>query len=271
MVGCALYTAVFMARIPLWFVPLQRAVELPSRSLHQAIAKVSVHIIGESGSLELRSGVYLVLVAGVLPWLLAAFAGRGRPYALGFRRPNRLAWRLILIAYLLAIPPIWWMTAAPQFPRYYLHELERAGVVAFLLYYFVNMLTEHFFFHGVILALCRPGGRWPTRPPLIEDARSGMRRWLQWLGFAQPTTGAQGIRRLSVWLGLEESCWIAILTSALLFALVHVGKNSRELLLSLPGAVAQGFLAYRTNSWLTPWLLHLGTAGTAMLFVVLNR
>ena len=270
--GCGLYTALFLARVPSWWpVRLRGALEAPARIIHQAIAKSSGYATGGIGSLEFRSGVYLLVVAGVLPWMFAAFLGRGHPYSLGFRMPNRLAWRVILIGYLFSLPLLWWMTADPKFPPYYLRQLERAGVVAFLLYYFVNMLTEHFFFHGVILALCRPGGRWPAPPPIAQDARHRIRLWLQWFGLDQPTGGARGVRRLSAWLGLPEACWVAIVTSAILFAVVHVGKNSRELLLSFPGAVAQAFLAYRTNSWLTPWLLHMGTAGTALLIVVLNR
>jgi membrane protease YdiL (CAAX protease family) len=76
------------------------------------------------------------------------------------------------------------------------------------------------------------------------------------------------MHRLTRWIGLPADCVPAILTSTTLFGLVHVGKDPRELLLSLPGGVALAYIAYRTNSWLTVFVLHLATAGTAFLMIV---
>ena len=59
--------------------------------------------------------------------------------------------------------------------------------------------------------------------------------------------------------------------SALLFAAVHLGKDPRELILSLPGGIALGYISYRTNTWLIPFLLHASTAGMACALMLLMR
>jgi hypothetical protein len=218
---------------------------------------------------ELRSGIYLLIVAGAVPWLIALLFGRGRPRDIGLRRANLLGWRLALVGYVLSLPFLLWMVRSPDFAPSYLRQLERSGGVAFCLYYTMNMLTEHFLLHGVLLAAFRPGLRWPSPAPLPSEAPTDCRPLLRWLGFAQLTHGATGLQRATRWIGLPDGCVIAVLASAMLFGLVHVPKDTRELLLSVPGGVALAYLAYRTNTWLTPFVLHLATAGTALALVLL--
>jgi len=213
--------------------------------------------------------MYLLIVAGVIPWLLALLLGRGRPQDIGLRRANLLGWRLALVGYVLSLPFLWWMARSPDFALSYLRQFERAGGLAFCLYYTVNMLTEHFFLHGVLLAAFRPGRRWPAPAPLPSEAPADSRPILRWLGLAQPAHGAARLQRITRWVGLPDGCITAILASAMLFGLMHLPKDTRELLLSVPGGIALAFLAYRTNTWLTPFGLHLATAGTAFALVLL--
>jgi membrane protease YdiL (CAAX protease family) len=79
------------------------------------------------------------------------------------------------------------------------------------------------------------------------------------------------MRRFNRWIGLPSGCVPAILTSAMLFSLVHVGKDPRELMLSLPGGLALAYISYRTDSWLTVLVLHLATAGTACAMLAAAR
>jgi membrane protease YdiL (CAAX protease family) len=68
---------------------------------------------------------------------------------------------------------------------------------------------------------------------------------------------------------LQDHCILPILVSGLLFAAVHLGKDPRELALSLPGGIALGYVSYRTNTWLIPFLLHALNAGTACALMLL--
>ena len=224
-----------------------------------------------SASAELRGGAYIIVVSVVIPWLILTLARRGRPVDVGFRRPNRVGWRVVVIGFALALPLLLWMVQGPRFPAYYLPRLDRAGTWVFILYYVVNMSGEHFFFHGVLLAACRGGHRWPAPAPIATNAPSGPRRALQWLGLAQPIDGAHGVARVTRWIGLPGGCVPAVCTSGALFALIHVGKDPRELALSLPGGIVLAYVAYRTNSWLIPFVLHLATAGAACAMMVAMR
>lgn len=215
-----------------------------------------------------RSGLYLLLVAGLIPWLTLGLLRHGHPYDLGCRVPNRYGWRVLLVGYLIAVPFLVWMVRGTRFAGPYLTQLERYGGAAFSAYYVVNMLTEHFLFHGAFLAAFRVGHRWPGPPPVQARATAGRMRVLHWLGLAQPTDGVSGPSRVIRWLGLPAGCVPAICASAALFGLVHAGKDSRELLLSVPGGIALAYIAYRTNSWFTPFVLHVATAGTACAMFV---
>lgn len=214
-------------------------------------------------------GVYLLVTAGFIPWLAAAGLGLRRPAMIGMRIPNRYALRILPVAYLLALPFLVWMVRSPTIGSPYLNQLHRLGATVYLAYYLVNMLTEHFLLHGVVLGVCHRDGRWP----MVTDNASALagrpRGFLAWLGLAQPTGDARGLERFRRWFGLPHGCTAAILTSGVLFGLVHLSKDPRELLLAFPGGVAQAFLAYRTNSWLTPFALHLTTAATALGMMLL--
>lgn len=240
----------------------------PSRWMYGLIDD-GLRLMGsEAHATEIPATVYLVFITGVVPWAALALSGRGRPYDLGIRRPNRYGWRITLVGYLISVPFLIWMVRGQGFATPYLRELGRAGPTGFTLYYFVNMLGEHFFFHGALLAVFRAGQRWPPPAPVAVDATNTLARALQWIGLVQPTRGTKGARRVIRWTGLPDGCLPAIAASAMLFGLIHVGKDPRELVLSIPGGVALGYMAYRTDTWLTPFVLHLATAGTACLIIV---
>lgn len=214
---------------------------------------------------------YLGLVAGIVPLVAALIVCRGRVSGFGLRMPNRIGWRILAIGYVCSLPFLLWMAASPSFGAPYIRDLRRAGAPTFYSYYAINMLTEHFFLHGVILGLLRHNGRWPN-PPNVERDRtaSRLKRTLQWVGLAQQVKPGKPLANIRQWVGLPERCVGPLIVSAILFAAVHFGKNPRELALSLPGGIGVAYIAYRTNTWITSYLLHLATAGTVFLWILIR-
>lgn len=216
--------------------------------------------------------VKLTVVSGLLPWLAMAAIGRWRPSEMGTRIPNRYGWRVLVVAYVIAMPFLFWMVRGADFADTYLPAWRRSASI-FLGYYLTNMLWEHFLFHGVMLAAFRGDRRWPAAAPIDGAPRTGWIRPLHWIGLAQTRGKTEDARagawqRTVRWFGLPQGCVFAIVGSGLLFGFIHWGKDARELVLSLPGGVAMAYLAYRTNSWLVPFLLHLATAGTAFIILL---
>jgi hypothetical protein len=216
----------------------------------------------------LRHGTYCVISGIVLPWIILTAVGRGRPRDIGLRRPNAIAWRVLALSVIASIPFLVWMVRSASFAPYYQPQL-RQGAAAFLTYYSVNMISEHFLFHGVMLAALRRGIRWPAPAPVSVEPARGWIRPLRWIGLAQPTTGERGVRRITAWLGLPVGCVCGVVVSGLMFGAAHIGKDGREFLLSFPGGMASAYIAYRTNSAVVPFLLHAAAAGAACLMMVL--
>jgi len=260
--------AFFVQPLTTWPAWLRDPLRLPKDVMMQAIGQAVRLATGELRSHELRAGLYLFVTSGLLPWMLSAAVGRWRPGDLGFRRPSRYGWRLLAVGYVVAFPFLVWMARGAQFADPYLSQWRRSGAVAFGVYYFAAMLVEHFLLQGVVLATCRPGRRWPAARSDESAGGRGWRRLLQWVGLAQPIGGGGPSTRLTAWLGLAPRCLPAVLVSGLMFGLVHFGKHPRELLLSLPGGIAQAWMAYRSNTWLIPFALHLATAATTLLLML---
>ncbi|MFQ5414220.1 MAG: CPBP family intramembrane glutamic endopeptidase, partial [Phycisphaerae bacterium] len=268
-VYCTLTLCIPHAWYPDW---LQHAIHTFRRGVRSVLEdSVAVFDLGRMRH-DVVLGGYLVLVAGVLPWVAMACLGRGRPSDIGLRMPNRYGWRILLVAYVASLPVVSWMVDSPDFAPYYLGHLRR-GRTAFLTFYAVNMLAEHVLFHGVLLAALRRTGRWPVHVPMHVGPGRPLGRTLQWIGLAQPVDRA-GATMSSLWsrgrrwIGLPDGCVAAVLLSGVLFAWMHVGKDLREAALSLPGGIAMAYVAYRTNSVLVPLLLHAATAGTACAMMV---
>ncbi len=281
---------------PGWLVRVSQ----DASGLAHAVARGTLSLAGiESASPLVRYAVYLAWTAGIVPLVVSLVLCRGRLERVGFRRPNRLAGRILLVGYGISLPFLLWMASSPSMAKGYLDQW-RQGAEAFLVFYFVNMLVEHFFLHGAVLAWFRSGFRWPDPVPCrVDSDRAGV-RVLQWMGMAQTVqpeesttrspessgevnvpsgTGAGGDAeragcttfpaRVGRWLGLPGGCLFPIGASALLFAGVHLGKDPHELVLSLPGGAALAYIAYRTNTWLVPFALHVLTAGTTFVLMLL--
>jgi hypothetical protein len=260
------YCVAFIARPPTWLPKeLRNWAAAPSAAVRSAIRSALAAVGQEQAHADVRMSVYLIVTAAIVPWLIMSVLGAYRPRDLGIRPPNRLGIRLLLVCFVVSVPFVWWMARGSGMAAYYLPHLKRSGAAWFLGSYLANMLTEHFLFHGAILAALRGDLRWPAF--VSEGAVSpGV---LRWLGVAQPTDGAVGLQRAMRWLGLPDGCLFAVLGSAFLFFLVHVGKDSREMVLSLGGGAASAWLAYRTNSCVTPFLLHVATAGATLGLMLL--
>ena len=138
----------------------------------------------------------------------------------------------------------------------YVAGSDRVGYVSAFTVYLAVLCAGIFSFTEP----CWPRAGWVVgglrRHPLEHDATMRWRRVLPWFGMAQSTRGASGLQKTTRWLGLPDGCREAVVCSGVLFASVHLGKNQRELLLSLPGGLASAYLAYRTNSLLDPAALH---------------
>lgn len=261
--GLFAYCSMLLVQLPAWMPQfLRRGSELARGELLRVIRAGLSLVTGGEHVREVDGAGYLFLVAGVIPVVFAFACGRGLR-DIGFRKPNRLALRYFVVAVLVSIPFLIWMVQSPTISRSYVRQLERLGIVAFAAYYLVNMLTEHLFLHGAVLGLVRREGCWIEAAP-VGTGGGGVTRLLRWLGLANRPLRASG---WSVWLGLAPGCIGPMFFSALLFGMVHLGKDARELILSFPGGLAQGYVAYRSNSWLTPFLIHLATALIAMVMM----
>ncbi len=262
----AIYCLVLLVRPgKLWPAPVAKIMASSSSAVYGFTRSILGTIGVDHPSTELNQGMYLIVVSGLIPLAAALLLLRTTPASLGCRAPNRTGWRLLILGYLLATPFLYFMAKGSGMQTYYLPTMKRAGVAAFLSYYTINMLTEHLLFHGVMLAAFRSSGRWPTTIPgkptqPATGCCTGIKNWLGiGVNYREP-----GENVAAAWLGLPTGCGFAIIASAVLFALVHVGKDWREAALSFPGGLALAYIAYRGNSWATPFLLHAMTAGTTL-------
>lgn len=262
--GIFAYCAVFLVRAPQWTpTPVKQFCAKAQGFVLHSIRDAMAAVAGANRPRELDHAVFLLLMAGIVP-LVFSLACRRTLSDVGMRMPNRLALRYFLIAVVLATPFLVWMVQSPTIAGPYLNQWKRLGMVAFCGYYLVNMLTEHLFLHGIVLGLTRPDGRWAD-PAAVPDGQARGRRILRWLGMANSRLRETG---WSTWLGLPVGCWLAMVCSALLFGMVHLGKDTRELVLSFPGGLLQAYVACRSNSWLTPFVIHLATALAALLMMM---
>ncbi len=261
----SIYVVWFIVLPPAWLDPGLRSVwRGPQLWLHGLLGRL-VRAVGlDASSQFLRVGVYYVLVSFVVPVVGCVLFRRTRLADTGWRKPNRLLLRVVAGSLLISIPFLFWMVRSPGFAPYYQTYLD-SGAATVLSYYVVVLFCEHFFFEGVMLAVFRPGGRWPEPPKLVRDAPRGLRRLAQWFGVAHPTGAARGCQRVTRWLGVPDGCLGAMLWSGVLFGLIHWGKAGREFFLAFPGGVFLAALAYRCNSWHAPYLLHAGTVTAAAL------
>lgn len=267
-----LYTGWFLVFPSREWPQTVRSVMLWPRPIVNQSVQQALHTVGvDTVTREWRHGAYFFLIMAVVPVVLLAVLGRWRPADFGFRLPNRIAWRVLIFSYIFSLPFNWWMVHSPGFSDPYLSRLDRAGVTAFLAYFLFVFFAEHLYCQGVVLAWCRSDWRWPRPPGLAADCPGGLGRALQWLGWRQPVGDAKGIRAMTRWIGLPDGCLTAVIVGGLLFGAVHLGKDPRELLLSIPGGTALAYIAFRTNSWTVPFALHATNAATSLLMMIVVR
>lgn len=269
--ACTFYTLVLLVRPDAWCPEsILNWWQTPRLFVTRGVEVVLTHIGSSSPSLEARYALYYFVTAGLVPWGVLALLGRARTTSFGLRWPNRFGVRVLLVGTVVSVPCLWWMINQSGVAEAYVAGLDRVGYVSALTVYLTVLCAEHFFFHGAVLAVCRVGCRWPEAPPLDDDATTRRRRVLQWFGMAQSTRGASGLQKTTRWLGLPDGCTAAVICSGVLFASVHLGKNPRELVLSMPGGLASAYLAYRTNSLLVPAALHFTVGAVATVLVHLR-
>lgn len=269
--ACTLYTFVLLVRPDAWCPEsMLNWWQTPRLLVTRCIGMVLANICSTSPSVEARYALYYFVTAGLVPWGVLALRGRAQATSFGLRRPNRFGVRFLLVGTVVSVPCLWWMINQSGVAEAYMSGFDRVGYVTTLTVYLMVLCAEHFFFHGAVLAVCRVGCRWPEAPPLEHDATTRWRRVLQWFGMAQSTRGASGLQKTTRWLGLPDGCTWAVICSGVLFASVHLGKNPRELVLSLPGGLASAYLAYRTNSLLVPAALHFTVGVVATVLVHLR-
>lgn len=269
--GAAFYLLLFWSSrarwTPAWF---RRAQGATGHAAEIAVGWV-VGALGGKGVPPGAAWVATSLVMGmILPWLFMALIGRGRPRDIGVRVPNRVGWRLMAVAYVVALPVLFVMARSPATRAWYRHALEGRTAVGLMGTYLAVLVAEHFMFHGILLALLRRERRWPVVPEAAPVEGSTGQRVLRFIGLAQPTGDEVGLARARRWLGIPEGCVGAMVFQAIVFAGCHANKAPVEALLSLPGGLALGYVAYRCNSVLCPLLLHIATGLTALGFIWLH-
>lgn len=262
-----LVVAIQPAATPDW---IRRAATATRSTLGASLRSLTANVIGRPLGQEASFALYLALVFGLVPLLALLVAGARTPSTMGLRSPNRLGWRLVLAAIALGAPFQVWMICGSDYATPYLKQWERLGPAAFFVYYFAIMAAEHFFCHGAVVVLSRPDRRWPA-PNEFPPGAARHRGLLAWLGFRRPVGDVHGFARITRWCGLADGNVLPIATSALVFGMVHLGKHPRELLLSFPGGMVIAFLALRCNSWLVPFMIHAGTASTALALMLSLR
>ncbi len=257
-----IYCATFLVNCPDWAPSgVQKYVRSTHNWVYRAIYKGINKFADTKPPPEFATALYLLFMAGLFPACIARIAGR-KLSDLGWRRPNRLALRYFVVALVISAPFLIWMVNSPHIAAPYLNQLKRLGGVLFCVFYVINMFTEHLLLHGIVLGLSHPAGRWPQPIP-VAHAETGRIAVLRWLGMAESI--GEGVGK---WLGLAPGCFIPMLYSALLFGMVHLGKDTRELVLAFPGGLAQAYIAYRSNSWYTPFIIHLATASMALVMML---
>ncbi len=269
MVLASLYVLWMVVVPPIWIGPAFRHVwRWPQLAIHRLVAAMYGTIGVDSPSLHLQAGGFYVVSAFLIP-LITMFIIRPGPLSdLGWRRPNQLLLRIVACSFVISIPFLYWMVHSPGFAGYYKPYVQ-AGPARIVSYYIVVLFCEHSLLEGTLLGLFRRGHKWPEPPEIVQDATSGLRKNLQWVGLAQPTKGAVGVQRITRWAGLPDGCLGAVLLTGVLFGMIHWGKNGREFLLSFPGGVFLGYIAYRCNSWHAPYVLHASTVAAAGIMMML--
>jgi len=224
------------------------------------------HVLPRWPDVKQRSLLILaasVVLGMLIPMLVLKLTGyKLRDCGIGL--PNVLGYRLVLISVLLAIPfGLWllWSMSRSAIPLVFTFDYA-CGLAA--------IIPEHFLICGVYVAVLLPDRKLPS--PVRITAMEGPlpTRILRWFGLAQrpPTPGSN---RLLAWFGLTRLQLIAIVVSGMLFWMVHFGKPSLELFLSLPGGIAVAYVTLRSHSIWPAVIAHYALNAAAILAVYASR
>lgn len=189
--------------------------------------------------------------------LLLMLLGR-KPKALGMGKMAQHGWRITALGYAIALPFLIWLGLRPSLQKYYANMFTDGGAERA----FANMLViavEHALIEGGILALALPGKGFEEHGD--EPRRTGM---FAWLGFGRPEGAPGGWRGLLAWLGIPAWTLPAMVGQALIFGVVHAGKDFGELLSAYPGGLGLGLLTWRIRSVWPSVILHIGTGATIL-------
>ncbi len=198
----------------------------------------------------LKSYLFVLVPIGLV-WLLGV-----KPRALGMGRMAQHGWRIVATGFVIALPALVWLGMRPGIYKYYAKMFTADGWQP-ILANAVVIVVEHAFIEGLLLALALPVG-WRFEELPDEPPRRGP---LAWLGFGN-TEGGRGFLD---WVGIPREVLPALVGQALVFGLVHAGKEFGELITAFPGGFGLGLLTYRIRSVWPSVLLHLGTGMIILL------
>jgi hypothetical protein len=177
---------------------------------------------------------------GVASFLSLLFARSLRRFGLGAGTIH--GWRMIAVAYVLALPFLVALGLSDGIHAYYRALFIEGGSTRLFLHGAV-ILVEHLFIFGLIL-----GGAIPEKGldiPVNEKPRPAF--W-GWVGLTRPIfpRGALG----------------PLLAATAVFGAVHLGKDLGEAISSLPGGFGLAFLTLRARSIWPGIVLHVFTGAT---------
>lgn len=245
-----LYTSLF------WIQPLRKTT--PWKEWYRFVDRSLYDVLGFGGAWRWAVKSYLMVgLAILLLWALGK-----KPKALGMGRMAQQGWRIIALAMALAFPVEVWLGMRPTIHRYYASMFSASGWEPVLANALV-IAVEHALIEGVILALALPPG-WSFEELGDDPPRRGR---LAWLGFGLP----EGERGFFAWIGVPAVVFPALIGQAVVFGVVHSGKEVAEFWTAWPGGLGLGLLTYRIRSVWPSVLLHLGTGAVILTTAWLTR
>jgi hypothetical protein len=213
-------------------------------------------VTGQKGTWRWVIKSYLMVLAPIgFLWIFGK-----PPTALGLGRMADKGWRIVAVGFAISLPVLIWLGLRPGIQSYYASMFTKTGYSPML----ANMLVivvEHAFIEGLLLSFALPGGTFAHGP---EPERQGR---FAWLGFGCP----EGQRGFLAWIGIPPKVVPALVGQALVFGMVHAGKEVGELVTAFPGGLGLGALTYRIRSVWPSVLLHVGTGAVILATAWLAR
>lgn len=164
---------------------------------------------------------------------------------------HKIGWLYVLLGYIIAFGFLLWLAARPSFRAYYAPLLKQ-GLGNMSLRFALVLIAEHIAIQGLILRLALPDlTSWPVVLDIDPRATGLGPRLRRFLHLGPDWSLAS--------FGLSPAIIVALLAQAWVFGWVHMSKDLGELLLSFPGGLAMGYLAWRAQSIWPCFVLHAAT------------